>query len=320
MAEHADQASPGEIGPERTEPSPESPAAESPVAVTRPAAAVPPARPLPRQDPASEPAAKGPAAKGPAAKGPAAKGPAAKGPDSGPAAAAGAPGPAAAGEKTAPGAEQGGPAAPARTGESKRWELIIAVSIALVTVTGAALTYLSIQQESAAVEADRQSVVETLQVQDQVVAANTEARAYGVLAARYRQLMAEASVLAVTDPDQAAMLRADAAGFTLNGVTEYTTGTGAATQYNFAAALQGALTVDQSVGVPADQPARTAALAEQHRQVAGWLALCVVGLLCVVVLLTLARVVTAEWLKRALAAAAAAGYLAAVTAALVQLA
>ena len=198
MAEHGDRASPGEIGPERTEPSPEWPAAESPADAPPPAAAVPAARPLPRQDPAS------------------------------------------------------GPAVPARTGESKRWELIIAVSIALVTVTGAALTYLSIQQESAAVEADRQSVVETLQVQNQMVSANTETRAYGILAARYRQLMAEASVLAVTDPDQATMLRADAAGFTLNGVTEYTTGTGAASQYNFAAALQGALTVDQSVGVPAD--------------------------------------------------------------------
>lgn len=316
MAEHADQASPGEIGPERTEPAPETPAietpaietpatetpatetraAESPAAAPRPAAA----RPLPRQKPAG--------------------GPAARGPDPGPAAAAGASGPATAGEKSAPGAEQGGPAVPARTGESKRWELIIAVSIALVTVTGAALTYLSIQQESAAVEADRQSVVETLQVQNQVVAANTEARAYGILAARYRQLMAEASVLAATDPDQAAMLRADAAGFALNGVTDYTTGTGAAAQYNFAAALQGVLTVDQSVSTPADQPARTAALAEHHRQVAGWLALCVVGLLCVVVLLTLARVATAERLKRALAAAAAAGYLAAVIAAVVQLA
>jgi hypothetical protein len=34
-------------------------------------------------------------------------------------------------------------------------------------VTGAVLTYLSIQQESAAVEAGRQSVVETMLVQNQ---------------------------------------------------------------------------------------------------------------------------------------------------------
>ena len=149
----------------------------------------------------------------------------------------------------------GGPGGALLTAQSKRWELIIAISIALVTVTGAVLTYLSIQQESAAVEADRQSVVETLQVQNQVVAAATQARAYGVLAVRYRQLMAEVSVLAATDPDQAAMLRADATGVNLNGVTDYTTGTGAAAQYNFAAALQGALTVLQSSTIPPDQPA-----------------------------------------------------------------
>ena len=214
----------------------------------------------------------------------------------------------------------GGPGGPARTAQSKRWELIIAISIALVTVTGAVLTYLSIQQESAAVEADRQSVVETLQVQNQVVAAATQARAYGVLAGRYRQLMAEASVLAATDPDQAAMLRADATGVNLNGVTDYTTGTGAAAQYNFAAALQGALTVLQSSTIPPDQPARTAALAEHHRQVAGRVALCVVGLLCVVVLLTLARVVPAERFKRGLVGVAAAGYLAATIAGIVRLA
>jgi hypothetical protein len=334
MAEHTGKAAPGEIPPERTEPAAQTPSAGAP-AVETPAvetpgpgtprqetsrqaipaagtgpgdvrlpAAVPAARLLPRQETITGPAAAEQAPGTAAAREVPAPEPAAARPEPGP------------GQR----ARQPGQAAPARTRESKRWELIIAVSIALVTVTGAALTYLSIQQEAAAVEADRQSVVETLQVQNQVVSAATEARAYGILAARYRQLMAEASVLAGTDPEQAAMLRADAVGFALNGVTQYTTGTGAAAQYNFAAALQGALTVAQSSTIPADQPARTAALAEQHRQVAASVALSVVGLLGVVVLLTLARVVTAERLKRGLLGAAAAGYLAAVIAAVVQLA
>ena len=217
----------------------------------------------------------------------------------------------------APGPTSGkpGPAA----AESKRWELVIAVAIALVTVTGAVLTYLSIQQESAAVEADRQSVVETLTVQNQVVSAATEARAYGILAARYRQFTAEASVLAATDPQQSDMFRADAAGLWLGGVTNYLTGTGATAQYNFGDALRGALAVNQSFSIPPDEPSRTAATAERHRQAAGGLALCVVGLLCVVVVLTLARLLKPDRLKRALLGAGTAGYLAAVITATVQL-
>jgi len=272
MAEHAGQASQGEIRPERTTAPGETAAAETTVAETAAA----------RADP--EPPASGEPEPAPG--------------------------------EPEPGSGKREPAA----GESKRWELIIAIAIALVTVTGAVLTYLSIQQESAAVEADRQSVVETLVVQNQLVSAATEARAYGILAARYRQFMAEANVLAATDPQQANMLRADAAGFRLTGVTNYLTGTGATAQYNFAHALQGALTVDQSLSIPPDEPSRTAAMAERHRQAAGGLALCVVGLLCVVVMLTLARLLKQDRLKRALLGAGAVGYLAAVITAIVQLA
>ncbi|MGZ5952593.1 MAG: hypothetical protein ACXWO1_20920, partial [Isosphaeraceae bacterium] len=103
---------------------------------------------------------------------------------------------------------------------------MIAISIAIVAMTGAVLTYLSIQQESAAVENDRRSVVETVLVQNHEVSAETQARAEGVFAARYRQLMAEADALSGTDADEAFLLRLDAASFDLNGVSFYLTGTG----------------------------------------------------------------------------------------------
>jgi hypothetical protein len=205
-------------------------------------------------------------------------------------------------------------------GKPSRWELTIAAAIALVAVTGAVLTYLSIQQESAAVEADRQSVVETMLVQNQRVSAETQARAYGELAARYRQLMAEAGALAATDPDQASLLRQDAAGFLLPGVTQYLTGAGATAQYNFPAALQGALTVSETTSIPPSQPGRTAQLADRHRQMSGHIALCAVGLLGVVVLLTLARLQTPERRKRAVFGAAVIGYAVAVIAAIAQFA
>jgi hypothetical protein len=192
------------------------------------------------------------------------------------------------------GARPAGPVTAGKSGKSKWWELIIAASIALVAVTGAVLTYLSIQQESAAVEADRQSVVETMLVQNQRVSAETQARAYGELATRYRQLMAEAGALSGADPDQASLLRQDAAGFLLPGVTQYLTGAGATAQYHFPAALQGALTVDETTSIPPGQPARTAQLAGRHRQMSGRIALSAVGLLGVVVLLTAARQVSAE--------------------------
>jgi hypothetical protein len=216
--------------------------------------------------------------------------------------------------------QQASPAAPVPPRQSKRWELIVAVSVALVAMTGAVLTYVSIQQESAAVEADRQSVVETMLIQNQRVFAETQARGFGIFAARYQQLMAEASALSATDPDQAGLLRVDAAGFAVPGVTQYLTGTGATARYNFPAALQGALTVDEEATIPPDQPGRTARLADHDRLVSGRIAAGVVGLLVVVVLLTLTRLFTAERLRRGLFSVAVIGYMAAVIAAVVQFA
>jgi hypothetical protein len=106
--------------------------------------------------------------------------------------------------------------------------------------------------------------------------------------------MAEAGALSGADPDQASLLRQDAAGFLLPGVTQYLTGAGATAQYHFPAALQGALTVDETTSIPPGQPARTAQLAGRHRQMSGRIALSAVGLLGVVVLLTAARQVSAE--------------------------
>jgi len=216
------------------------------------------------------------------------------------------------------------PAKPRSSERSRRWELVIAVSIAVVSVTGAALTYLSIHKESTAVENDRRSVVDTMLVQTQEVTAETQARADGALAAQYRQLMAEAGVLSSTDANQARLLLLDAGSFYFADgmMPDFLTGTGAAAQFDYSAALRAAaLTVkDEAPTIPADEPDRTATLAGHDRGIATRIALSVVGLLCVVVLLTVARLTGAEQLRRGVFAAAALGYAMAVIGAIAQFA
>jgi hypothetical protein len=235
---------------------------------------------------------------------------------------AGAPG----GEASDP--ESAGPEQPAKAAEaetskeSKRWELIVAVSIATAAVTGAVLTYLAIQKESAAVESDRESVVQTVTVQNQSVAAKIQVDANGALAARYRQLMAEASVLSGTAGDQAELARLNAVGFIANyGVSDYLSGTGATARYDQAAAFQGALAVDSSSTVlPPDEPKLTAEIAARDYATARRIRVSIVSLLGVVVILTIVRLSKTRRWRQGLLTAAVLGYATATVAAVIQVA
>jgi hypothetical protein len=219
-----------------------------------------------------------------------------------------------------PGEPAGNEEPKAGSKESKRWELIIAASIAWVAMTGAVLTYLAIQKESAAVESDRESVVQTVMVQNQNVAAKIQVDANGTLAARYRQLMAEASVLSSIDEDQAILSRLNAAGFIATAaVSDYLTGTGATARYDDSAALQGVLAADAtSANLPADEPALTAKRAAHDYVISRRIRISIVGLLGVVVILTVARLAKARKLRRGLYVTATLGYAAATVAAIIE--
>lgn len=202
---------------------------------------------------------------------------------------------------------------------SKRWELVIAIAVAVAAMTGALLTYLSIQREAAAADNDSQSVAQTILVQTQQVTAeaNTDATAGSV--ARARQLLAEANALSATDPAEASLVRQDVASLVpaLGPAAGYLIGSGPTAQFNYAAALQGSLAVETSLSIPQDEPDRTAQLAEHQRVTAEHIAMSVVGLLCVVVLLTVARLTKRKRLKLGVFAVASLGYAAALTVGLI---
>ena len=225
------------------------------------------------------------------------------------------------------GSEQPGEAAEgedpkAKSKESKRWEVIIAASIAAAAMTGAVLTYLAIQKESAAVESDRESVVQTVMVQNQNVAAKIQVDADDILAARYRQLMAEAGVLSGLNADQAILARLNAVGFIAgSAVSDYLSGTGATARFDDSSALQGALAVDSiSANLPFDEPALTAKIAAHNYQTSRRIRVSIVGLLCIVVILTISRLSKTRKWRRGLFTAATLGYAVATVAAIIQVA
>jgi hypothetical protein len=211
------------------------------------------------------------------------------------------------------------PTPPPARPRAGRWELVVALALAVTTVTGALVTYLAVQRESAAADADRQAVIETILVEQRRSGAGTQTYAYGSLAARYRRLLAEADAVADTDPARAARNRQVAAGLAAQtGIYEFLTGAGAASRFDHAARLEAALHYGDGLTVPDDQPARTAATADAHRTASGRLALAAVGTLAVVVLLTLARVVRRRVVRLSLLGAAALGWLTAVGLAVAQ--
>jgi hypothetical protein len=199
----------------------------------------------------------------------------------------------------------------------RRWELLVALVLAITSISGAVLTYLSIQQESAASEADERAVIETILIRQQYAGATAQNHGFGDLAARYRRLLAEAEALEATDPERAAVTRQLANAIAAQtGIAEFFSGdagaAGAKGTFDYEAHLDAALHYFDVVAIPPDQPDRTAARADAYRDRSQALALGAVGMLAVVVLLTLARVVRRRWPRLVLFAAAAGGYLAVV--------
>ena len=85
------------------------------------------------------------------------------------------------------------------------WRLVATVAISVMTVFGAGLALWAAYLGTSAVDGDRRAVLETVRVQQQQVAVNTQVRAEASLVARYRATLAEADAL----DRQARQARAD---------------------------------------------------------------------------------------------------------------
>ncbi|WP_326645138.1 hypothetical protein OG884_12250 [Streptosporangium sp. NBC_01755] len=192
------------------------------------------------------------------------------------------------------------------------WELWIAVAIGVATITGAALTYVSIRVDSAAVDADRQAVVETVQVQSSRVVAIARSRSEGSQIAQYRVLNAQADAVESTDPAQARLLRRQADGLLAAEWIDirYRTGIGATATWNHELRQDAIIRVNEYMSVPQGQPELTVRKADDLHDRSGELALCVVASILVIVGLTVARLVPPERWRPAVFAAALVGYLA----------
>jgi hypothetical protein len=196
-------------------------------------------------------------------------------------------------------------------------EVLLPVAIALVTITGAVLTYLSIRQESTAVDNDRLAVIQTVLVQSRETGAEAQTHAFGGLAAQYRAMLAQADAVEAEDPAAAQADRALAQSFATTALIRgFMSGAEASSTFDYAGQMQAALHNSDAVAPPENQPALTAATADRYHNRARWLAGSVVGMLVVVVLLMLARLSRARSRRLVLTAVSAVGYLAALALAL----
>jgi pSer/pThr/pTyr-binding forkhead associated (FHA) protein len=75
------------------------------------------------------------------------------------------------------------------------WKLAATVAISMMTVLGAGLAFWGAYLSTRAVDGDRRAVLETIRVEQQRVAEDTQVRAEASLAARYRAVLAEVDVL-----------------------------------------------------------------------------------------------------------------------------
>ncbi|WP_433367694.1 hypothetical protein [Streptosporangium sp. CA-115845] len=188
----------------------------------------------------------------------------------------------------------------------------IAVAIGIVTITGAALTYVSIRVDSAAVDADRQAVVETVQVRSSRVVANARSRFEGSQITQYRVMNAQADAIEPTDPAQARLLRRLADGFLAAEWLDlrYRTGTGATATWNHDLRREAVIRESEYNSVPQGQPELTVRRADALHDRSGRLALCVVASTLILVGLTIARLVPAHRWRPAVFTASLLGYLA----------
>ncbi|MER6518512.1 hypothetical protein ABT246_16860 [Streptomyces sp. NPDC001553] len=176
------------------------------------------------------------------------------------------------------------------------------MAIGAATIGSAVFTYLSLYEESAAVDDDRRAQLETVDVRSRVVSADTRVRHESAMVGRYRQLNAEAGRLeagALGAPDasrirdEARLMRMVAeASSRATRAFEWSRlkQSGERAKYDYEGRLQDILQSSEYLNLPAGQPALTAAAADRHHAQSQRYALCIVATITVLALLTVARI------------------------------
>ncbi|MET9839526.1 hypothetical protein ABZZ01_17255 [Streptomyces virginiae] len=177
------------------------------------------------------------------------------------------------------------------------------MAIGIATMCGAVLTFLSLQEESSAVDDDRYAQLETVTVKSRLVEADIQVRHERALVGRYRQSNAEAGRLeaeAQGAPDAAPLLdsatlmrRVARASSEVGAAFDWSKlrGVGEQATYDYEGRFQDVLqSLEYGSNVPGDQPALTAAAADRHRARSERYALGVVATISVLTLLTVARI------------------------------
>ncbi|WP_329429733.1 hypothetical protein OG339_15150 [Streptosporangium sp. NBC_01495] len=187
-------------------------------------------------------------------------------------------------------------------GGGRPYERIVAIAIGLSTITGASASYAAVRLNSQAVDADRQAVVETIQVRTAGVVGHMSSRSKGGQAVQYRTLHAQADAIEAVDPDEARILRDLADGLLIDQYIDrrYLPGAGAAAKWDYEMSEAAVVRGHEIFTVPGDQPVRTARRADALHDRVGHLTLTVVGTLGIVLLLTVARLVAPRWRDRLL--------------------
>jgi hypothetical protein len=187
------------------------------------------------------------------------------------------------------------------------WRLAATVAISVMTVFGAGLALWAAYLGTSAVDGDRRAVLETVRVEQQRVAVNTQVRAEESLTARYRATLAEADALeqqvdraraagrsaeAAELADRVRVLRTVAQNLRQFFPAEVLNGEGAGARFNLEVARRLAMargTIESQQAAQLD-PEQTVGQAQQFRshglRLQGWSIL----LVLVLALLTFARI------------------------------
>jgi pSer/pThr/pTyr-binding forkhead associated (FHA) protein len=189
---------------------------------------------------------------------------------------------------------------------AERWRLAATVAISVMTVFGAGLALWAASLGTGAVDGDRRAVLETVRVEQQRVAGDTQARAEASLAARYLATLAEGRVLeqeakraradrrpvaAAELDDRARVLRTVARNLRQFFPFEALQGAGARARFDVEAARRRALargTVEAQQAAQLE-PDQTAAQARRSRDRGLRLQAWSIALVVVLALLTFAR-------------------------------
>ncbi|GAA3414120.1 hypothetical protein GCM10018952_33450 [Streptosporangium vulgare] len=158
---------------------------------------------------------------------------------------------------------------------------------------------------SQAIDTDRQAVVETIQVRTAGVVGHMSSRSRGGQVVHYRALHAQADAIEAVDPDEARALREVADGFLVDQYIDrrHLPGVGATAKWDYEMSEAAVIRNYETFTVPSDQPARTVRRADALHDRVGHLTLTVGGTLAIVLLLTVARLVTPPRRDRLLRAA-----------------